>query len=106
MLSVHFFFFSSRRRHTRCLSDWSSDVCSSDLDARGFDDAGLADGGSLAGGGIHQGELRGGVILEEIFVVRVLQHVLVGDYGRRAAEAFLDVRPGGHEGFGGGGAAV
>src|ERR1039458_10413348 len=24
-------FFSSRRRHTRCLSDWSSDVCSSDL---------------------------------------------------------------------------
>src|SRR5207302_6835938 len=25
------FFFSSRRRHTRCLRDWSSDVCSSDL---------------------------------------------------------------------------
>src|SRR5262245_59427192 len=25
------FFFSSRSRHTRCLSDWSSDVCSSDL---------------------------------------------------------------------------
>src|ERR1035441_10901694 len=25
------FVFSSRRRHTRCLSDWSSDVCSSDL---------------------------------------------------------------------------
>src|SRR5437899_9108390 len=35
-----FFFFSSRRRHTRCLSDWSSDVCSSDLgrrDGRGLD---------------------------------------------------------------------
>src|SRR5947199_431461 len=30
-VSVLFFFFSSRRRHTRCLSDWSSDVCSSDL---------------------------------------------------------------------------
>src|SRR5262245_62256427 len=29
-----FFFFSSRRRHTRCLSDWSSDVCSSDLAPR------------------------------------------------------------------------
>src|SRR5258705_5065517 len=28
---LSFFFFSSRRRHTRCLSDWSSDVCSSDL---------------------------------------------------------------------------
>src|SRR5258707_6308960 len=27
-----FFFFSSRRRHTRYWRDWSSDVCSSDLD--------------------------------------------------------------------------
>src|SRR5207237_4113559 len=27
-----FFFFSSRRRHTRCYPDWSSDVCSSDLE--------------------------------------------------------------------------
>src|SRR2546422_1665751 len=27
-----FFFFSSRRRHTRCSRDWSSDVCSSDLE--------------------------------------------------------------------------
>src|SRR2546429_4362855 len=26
-----YFFFSSRRRHTRCSRDWSSDVCSSDL---------------------------------------------------------------------------
>src|SRR5207237_6395150 len=28
---VCFFFFSSRRRHTRFKCDWSSDVCSSDL---------------------------------------------------------------------------
>src|SRR5256884_5431467 len=28
------FFFSSRRRHTRCSRDWSSDVCSSDLECR------------------------------------------------------------------------
>src|SRR6266498_527438 len=28
------FFFSSRRRHTRCGRDWSSDVCSSDLHVR------------------------------------------------------------------------
>src|SRR6266498_4670759 len=28
---VYTFFFSSRRRHTRCGRDWSSDVCSSDL---------------------------------------------------------------------------
>src|SRR5699024_11743759 len=26
-----FFFFASRRRHTRSKRDWSSDVCSSDL---------------------------------------------------------------------------
>src|SRR2546426_3742281 len=28
----YFFFFSSRRRHTRLQGDWSSDVCSSDLE--------------------------------------------------------------------------
>src|SRR2546430_6178213 len=31
-MTVWFFFFSSRRRHTRFDCDWSSDVCSSDLD--------------------------------------------------------------------------
>src|SRR3989337_2766882 len=30
---VVFFFFSSRRRHTICYRDWSSDVCSSDLES-------------------------------------------------------------------------
>src|SRR5699024_11966486 len=30
-LVYSFFFFSSRRRHTRSKRDWSSDVCSSDL---------------------------------------------------------------------------
>src|SRR5438045_5204774 len=34
---ICFFFFSSRRRHTRCLSDWSSDVCSSDLADKSID---------------------------------------------------------------------
>src|SRR5690606_41144853 len=29
-----YFFFSSRRRHTRFSRDWSSDVCSSDLSSR------------------------------------------------------------------------
>src|SRR5437763_3531276 len=32
MSRVAAFFFSSRRRHTRYIGDWSSDVCSSDLD--------------------------------------------------------------------------
>src|SRR5256885_7118796 len=31
LYSISFFFFSSRRRHTRLQGDWSSDVCSSDL---------------------------------------------------------------------------
>src|SRR2546426_293683 len=31
---LYFFFFSSRRRHTRLQGDWSSDVCSSDLAAQ------------------------------------------------------------------------
>src|SRR3712207_6581780 len=36
-----FFFFSSRRRHTRYWRDWSSDVCSSDLVRRVSGDAAL-----------------------------------------------------------------
>src|SRR5437879_12655669 len=34
MFICEFFFFSSRRRHTRYIGDWSSDVCSSDLSRR------------------------------------------------------------------------
>src|ERR1039458_2575845 len=36
MLRDSGFFFPSRRQHTRCLSDWSSDVCSSDLFYRNY----------------------------------------------------------------------
>src|SRR5256885_5624894 len=42
-----FFFFSSRRRHTRLQGDWSSDVCSSDLlpgGSRPSECAGSSDG--------------------------------------------------------------
>src|SRR2546430_10551885 len=38
-----FFFFSSRRRHTRFDCDWSSDVCSSDLAWRSRDRQVVAD---------------------------------------------------------------
>src|SRR6266852_9388501 len=41
-----FFFFSSRRRHTRCYRDWSSDVCSSDL--QGSVVAGMGQAAQLA----------------------------------------------------------
>src|SRR5207245_5443861 len=46
--SIYCFFFSSRRRHTRCYRDWSSDVCSSDLSLGG------AMGGIIEAGGVLQ----------------------------------------------------
>src|SRR2546422_3130546 len=49
---MYCFFFSSRRRHTRCSRDWSSDVCSSDLLTR------LAAGGFGAFGVIVLVHLR------------------------------------------------
>src|SRR3712207_6916852 len=45
-----FFFFSSRRRHTRYWRDWSSDVCSSDLGP----DHWLVVAGGLAEGVLHR----------------------------------------------------
>src|SRR5258705_8426426 len=52
-----FFFFSSRRRHTRCLSDWSSDVCSSDLSA-------------------YTGEIKKGVFTALNFILPLQKNVL------------------------------
>src|SRR5690349_23119856 len=51
MANIHrlCFFFSSRRRHTRSLRDWSSDVCSSDLVERV--ELLTEAGGELAGAG-------------------------------------------------------
>src|SRR6266705_4926571 len=43
---LHFFFFSSRRRHTRSYGDWSSDVCSSDLGATAFEHTGESENGA------------------------------------------------------------
>src|SRR5215813_1073499 len=56
------FFFSSRRRHTRCGRDWSSDVCSSDLqEPRAEAKSGMPDSlGTVAGkavGAAAQGAL-------------------------------------------------
>src|SRR2546430_3991494 len=44
LISIVFFFFSSRRRHTRFDCDWSSDVCSSDLCPLDSDKDGVPDG--------------------------------------------------------------
>src|SRR5260370_31543927 len=53
--SCLFFFFSSRRRHTRFKCDWSSDVCSSDLVH--FVAADFLREGREVGGGGHDANL-------------------------------------------------
>src|SRR2546429_219079 len=55
------FFFSSRRRHTRCSRDWSSDVCSSDLILRLDPLAwGVENGRKMAAPAIEIDHLRNG----------------------------------------------
>src|SRR5690242_21524841 len=64
-LARKFFFFSSRRRHTRLTCDWSSDVCSSDLDGLvqenlvgddlGLEASGFEFVGDVEGGGVVLG---------------------------------------------------
>src|SRR2546426_6081117 len=63
-LYLSFFFFSSRRRHTRLQGDWSSDVCSSDLYFRvvGLDLVLVA----LVASGLHVGDGARVVLLPEI----------------------------------------
>src|SRR5258707_5756997 len=61
-----FFFFSSRRRHTRYWRDWSSDVCSSDLLA-------ALDQPMLVGGVVRPGLMQGAEIVPH-------QHVAFGPF--------------------------
>src|SRR6266550_7137709 len=67
------FFFSSRRRHTRCSRDWSSDVCSSDLVFFRARDAGALDG--IPGLVYARGERDG--VAEELIDTGIQR--LVGD---------------------------
>src|SRR5476649_2715079 len=52
------FFFSSRRRHTRSLGDWSSDVCSSDLKAFADEDGRVRAAAAGAAGVAFAEDLR------------------------------------------------
>src|SRR2546430_11743129 len=61
-----FFFFSSRRRHTRFDCDWSSDVCSSDLSEHPVQDRML--------GGVAAGIAR--YLSVDVTVVRIVFAVL------------------------------
>src|SRR2546430_10811645 len=53
---AYYFFFSSRRRHTRFDCDWSSDVCSSDLVAHAVEVAGVQQRDPGVQGGMDRGE--------------------------------------------------
>src|SRR5205814_4819365 len=60
------FFFSSRRRHTRCLSDWSSDVCSSDLSEMFGHERGAFTGAIGQRAGMFQLANGGSIFLDEV----------------------------------------
>src|SRR5256885_376985 len=83
-----FFFFSSRRRHTRLQGDWSSDVCSSDLPAAAAclraagGSTGPAAGACLGGCSCH------GLAGTEVGGVVVLDFAGVGVDGHAAAQGF------------------
>src|SRR5215475_6918578 len=94
-----FFFFSSRRRHTRFSRDWSSDVCSSDLgrgpesiegqlltaaDARPLQGPVADDPGAEKRRGLDIGEGLGNRIGEGLRHYRVLGEATVGVPAREA----------------------
>src|SRR6266550_5437042 len=85
MREVLCFFFSSRRRHTRCSRDWSSDVCSSDL----FDAAGNL---LQAWGGSSRGYDWPGV--EDGIFVDTQGHVWIGGNGARDHQVLKFTRDG------------
>src|SRR6266571_1913137 len=99
-----FFFFSSRRRHTRLTCDWSSDVCSSDLGegeeakhgsaeglqmhGRAFTARGLHDRQQVVtaiGGGFRVDDDPARLIAEVFAVERVARFGLSGDVGGKHA---------------------
>ena len=94
MLVCFFFFFSSRRRHTRLVSDWSSDVCSSDLVEASALSAALArlSPSELV---LHEGLLADDVIGEAVQnagtpLTPLRASAFDSDSARRRLEALLD----------------
>src|SRR3712207_8639949 len=73
-----FFFFSSRRRHTRYWRDWSSDVCSSDLDR----DADTRPGDPQ----VRDAEDLAGLVAELLLLVGLLRAVVDDGAGHRRSE--------------------
>src|SRR5438034_10555998 len=84
------FFFSSRRRHTRSLCDWSSDVCSSDLDTLAW----MAD--KLLGlrvFGDADGKMNLALADVHGAVLVVSQFTLYGDVQKGRRPSFIDAAP-------------
>src|SRR5437763_10689553 len=75
-LMVSIFFFSSRRRHTRYIGDWSSDVCSSDLKSSKEDSDSRANYRShflsSVPGGKHCCQILHGALADRAFAFRCI----------------------------------
>ena len=70
------------------------------------ENTGLAQRRNFAGGGVYIRELRGGVVIEKVFVMRVCEQIFVGGRGAGVAQAFLRMWAFGDGGFGGGSSAA
>src|SRR5256885_4020704 len=81
-----FFFFSSRRRHTRLQGDWSSDVCSSDLGRSPVVEPGVEE---LIASGVKEGRLRATTEVVEAVMDSDISLVCVGTPGN--ANGSLDL---------------
>src|SRR5690606_3655141 len=66
---ISYFFFSSRRRHTRFSRDWSSDVCSSDLYNRLVTEVGPIEGKLIYKQNIHS--LLENLLLQEKYLTEI-----------------------------------
>src|SRR5262249_58612827 len=78
----------SRRRHTRLVSDWSSDVCSSDLSSPGCRTRGSIVPRQVNGGGVV---VRGQKLLSEREQLATLSLWAVPGLGPKAFAAILDL---------------
>src|SRR5437879_13912617 len=74
------FFFSSRRRHTRYIGDWSSDVCSSDL-------------GGGVGGGLYHSQTNTTWFIHEPGLVVLAPGTVYRSEERRVGKARRPVSP-------------
>src|SRR5216684_6365580 len=87
-----FFFFSSRRRHTRCSRDWSSDVCSSDLGN---------DQGRMGGGGARDVAPVGvGTLVAAAIDHQALAAMAQLEGQSAGVSVVVEARPGGDAGVG------